>query len=177
MSKKSFASARGIPFYKSWRNMIYRCTSDKCSCYSNYGGRGISVCEEWLDFWLFERDMGNNYFAGATIERVDVNGNYEPSNCIWITKADQSKNKRRVGCFSDMEKLEAKLREIYGDDYIEDRPVVHFNERKKTSLMKDSALLDYMKGGASVKDAASFFGVTIGCIYSRLKPLKYKKLI
>lgn len=84
--------ARG---YAVWKSMRGRCRNPKHDDYKNYGGRGIAVCKEWDCFEIFERDMGPRP-AGATIERKDVNKGYEPSNCIWISKSDQTKNTRRT---------------------------------------------------------------------------------
>lgn len=79
--------------YISWRAMIDRCYRHKTNDYKNYGGRGISVCERWMDFNLFLEDMGERPI-GFQIDRIDCNGNYEPSNCRWATIKQQSINKR-----------------------------------------------------------------------------------
>lgn len=78
-----------------WRGMIYRCTKPTHASYKDYGGRGIKVCERWLDsFEEFLRDMGIRP-EGYSIERIDVNGNYCPENCKWIPRNDQPKNLRK----------------------------------------------------------------------------------
>jgi len=81
------------PTYISWYGMKYRCSNPKNSRYKDYGGRGISVCERWLSFTNFLADMGERP-EGMTIDRKNVNGNYEPSNCRWATPIEQSANKR-----------------------------------------------------------------------------------
>lgn len=80
--------------YWSWIDMRKRCNNKKCLSYKDYGGRGIKVCEQWNSFQAFLADMGPRPF-GWTIDRIDVNGNYEPSNCRWVPKAHQNKNTRK----------------------------------------------------------------------------------
>lgn len=79
--------------YQVWVDMIRRCTKPSRVGYENYGGRGISVCPEWMDFCEFYADMGDPP-DGASLDRVDNDGNYEASNCRWATDAEQSNNKR-----------------------------------------------------------------------------------
>lgn len=86
--------------YHVWQDMKKRCNYPKCREYSNYGGRGIRVCNEWNDYSTFKRwacEHGYDEdapFGECTIDRIDVNGNYEPDNCRWITILEQQKNKR-----------------------------------------------------------------------------------
>lgn len=81
------------PTWRSYRNMLSRCLNKNVPAYKNYGGRGISVCDRWMVFENFLADMGVMPDSHS-IERIDVNGNYEPSNCHWIPKKLQSKNRR-----------------------------------------------------------------------------------
>jgi hypothetical protein len=80
--------------YQSWRNMRSRCTDPEHTKYPIYGARGISVCDRWSVFKNFMLDMGRKPDPKFTIERKDVNGNYEPANCCWISRKDQGRNKR-----------------------------------------------------------------------------------
>lgn len=80
--------------YNSWRAMIQRCTQVNHEQYSNYGGRGIVVCEAWKDFKNFLADMGERPYR-KTLDRIDPNGNYEPANCKWSTAKQQARNKRK----------------------------------------------------------------------------------
>lgn len=80
--------------YRIWRAMIDRCERKKSAAYKNYGGRGIKVCERWReDFLAFKEDMGVPA-KGLSIDRINNDGNYEPSNCRWADYKTQSLNKR-----------------------------------------------------------------------------------
>lgn len=83
--------------YVIWADMKGRCRRKTDTSYSHYGGRGISICDEWHDSFSAFRlwAMSSGYSDSLTIDRIDVNGNYEPSNCRWATKAQQSVNKRK----------------------------------------------------------------------------------
>lgn len=82
--------------YHEWIGMRGRCNNEKHHAYNNYGGRGIRVYDEWEKSFeaFYEWSMDNGYADDLTIERVDVDKGYEPSNCKWIPKDEQSKNKR-----------------------------------------------------------------------------------
>lgn len=98
-------------FHHVWRNMLQRCYNQKHTFYTYYGGRGIKVCDRWLTFENFRDDMWVSYLkhvskfgAGNTsIERIDVNSNYELLNCTWATKREQVRSRRN---FSKTENYE-----------------------------------------------------------------------
>lgn len=81
------------PMYRVWYGMKNRCYNKNTRGYEYYGARGISVCEKWHSFNGFLEDMGGLYKRGLTLDRIKVNGNYEPSNCRWATQAMQSRNR------------------------------------------------------------------------------------
>ena len=83
--------------YRIWRDMRSRCNNPKTRGYNRYGGRGIAVCNEWLDFENFNKwAINNGYNDNLTIDRIDNNKNYEPSNCRWATMEEQSQNTSKV---------------------------------------------------------------------------------
>lgn len=86
----------GTGTYRSWLAMRVRCTDPKHHAWKNYGGRGITVCDRWMEsFENFYADMGDRP-SGRSLDRVDNDGNYEPGNCRWATRSEQARNKRRT---------------------------------------------------------------------------------
>jgi hypothetical protein len=83
---------RGHELYESWFGMIERCRNPKNHKYHRYGARGIKVCEEWKSFENFLRDMSPRPSKSHTLDRINNDGDYEPSNCRWATAAQQSRN-------------------------------------------------------------------------------------
>ena len=82
------------PEYVSWCAMHQRCSSPKTRSFERYGGRGIKVCERWRSFEAFLNDMGPRPSLSHSIDRIEVDRNYEPGNCRWATRVEQALNKR-----------------------------------------------------------------------------------
>ena len=84
--------------YFVWVGLRRRCFNPNHRDYAAYGGRGITVCRRWADYDAFLEDMGERP-VGTSIDRIDNDGNYEPSNCKWATKVEQCRNMRRSRIF------------------------------------------------------------------------------
>ena len=81
--------------YDVWQHMIYRCTNPKCKQYKHYGGRGITVCDEWREFINFYKDMGKKPESKLSFDRIDVNKGYYKENCRWTDTRTQMLNRRK----------------------------------------------------------------------------------
>jgi hypothetical protein len=97
-AKHGEATGNGTKEYRAWRRMIFSCYNENAKEYDNYGGRGIKVCDRWLDtengFLDFLACVGRAPSARHSIDRIDVNGNYEPGNVRWATPTEQGRNRR-----------------------------------------------------------------------------------
>lgn len=118
--------------HRAWTNMKQRCNNPNNPDYSDYGSRGIKVCDEWLnDFKSFyDWSMSHGYSDELTIDRIDVNGNYEPSNCRWVTMKVQTNNKR-CNIFITLANKEITLKEF----------------AKETGVKYTTLYMRYRKGG------------------------------
>ena len=85
---------KGTKLYEVWCSMKRRCELPSVQSYKRYGGRGISVCEKWKESFVEFRDWAykNGYKDGLSVDRIDNDGNYEPSNCRWVTMKEQANN-------------------------------------------------------------------------------------
>lgn len=83
------------PICAAWRKMIQRCEDHNCKSFKDYGARGIKVCDRWRDFNAFRDDMLPSWSEELSLDRIDNDGSYEPTNCRWATSAQQNRNTRR----------------------------------------------------------------------------------
>jgi hypothetical protein len=139
--------------YHIWAGMISRCYNENVSHYSDYGGRGILVCDEWrADFMNFYADMSKDYLPHLTLDRIDVNGNYCKENCRWATVKEQARNKRNnvFATINGERKLVVEWAEENGIKYyqkIHDRLKSGFKDRHLIhgKVMLDSKRMIYTK--------------------------------
>lgn len=98
LAKKHGHTVNGkwTPEYRTWNAMVIRCTKPNAINWERYGGRGIRVCERWRTFANFLADMGLKPTPQHSIDRVNNDGNYEPTNCRWATRLEQRHNRRDV---------------------------------------------------------------------------------
>lgn len=122
--------------YNSWRGMWRRCTSLNATGYSEYGGRGITVCEEWQSFEKFYADMGERP-KGTTLDREKNDDNYEPGNCRWATPKEQANNRRTNRVF-EFEGVNMTLKQI--------------SEKSGIGIQ---TLIDRLRRGVEISEAAT----------------------
>lgn len=91
--------------YHAWASMKSRCLNPNTASFKRYGARGIKVCERWMDFTNFYADMGEKPSPKHSLERLDTNGNYEPSNCVWADAFQQASTRTNVRSISAFGKI------------------------------------------------------------------------
>lgn len=131
------------PEYRAWKSMRIRCLCRTSMSYASYGGRGITICDDWLgSFEAFLADMGLRPSPQHSLDRINNDGNYEPANCRWATKSVQSFNRRSVKLVSAGE-FTGSLKEIaahFGVDY----RALHYRVRR--TALPVLAAISLLKG-------------------------------
>lgn len=138
--------------YHIWENMVQRTTNPKATGYANYGGKGVHVCEEWLDFRKFMQWARYRYSDNLTIDRIDNTKGYTPDNCRWVTRAQQNLNmsrnvrisyKGQTKCMSEWasiyninyKTLEYRIKHGWGVEKALSTPVKHVNKKNKEPML------------------------------------------
>lgn len=114
------ANGQKTPEYTIHTNMLQRCENPQHNSYSQYGGRGIAVCDRWRDsFQAFLDDMGQRPSKDHSIDRIDVNGPYSPENCRWATRKEQGRNQRtnRILTYRGESRCMSEWAEVCGVSY------------------------------------------------------------
>ncbi len=118
--KGSKYSIQDKKIYKKWSHMLSRCNNPKDISYKNYGGRGIKVCKEWFDYENFAKwSIENGYSENLELDRINTNGDYSPDNCRYITRLENSRNKRKTlkFCYKGEELTLKQLADKYEINY------------------------------------------------------------
>ena len=118
---------RNTRLFSIWTNMLTRCSNKNTEAYKHYGARSITVCDEWRNSFnaFYDWAMSNGYESNLTIDRIDVNGNYSPDNCRWVTVKAQANNRRNNHCvnINGVVRTLTEWCELYGINYrtVQDR--------------------------------------------------------
>ena len=141
--------------YRIWAEMKRRCENSDRPNYRNYGGRGIKVCQEWKNSFETFREwaLNNGYSDELSIDRIDNGGNYEPSNCHWVTDKEQANNKRsnKLIAYKGEKRTLAQWCEMFGLDY----SVVYMRLYRNHSSFEEA-----IKKGNKVERKLTFKGKT-----------------
>lgn len=164
--------------YNVWKGMMSRCYNSSNTRFKHYGGRGIEVCADWQDVEKFyDWSLKNGYQETLTIERIDVNGNYEPLNCKWATWKEQANNKTNSKTieFKGLVKTLTQWSESTGIPYntlvsrinygIE--PPMLFE--KEDFVRKDNTLITYNNKTKTMTDWSEITGIKLGTISERYR--------
>lgn len=132
--------------YRAWSAMKQRCLNSNCRLYKNYGGRGITVCQEWIEpkgqgfinfqNWAVENEHSND----LSLDRIDVNGNYEPNNCRWATRIEQSTN------------MQSTVRMFFNGQLM-DTTTIYYSANPPPVIMYDTFMRRIKLLGMNVNDA------------------------
>lgn len=143
-AKKSFTihGLYKIPEYRAWIGMKSRCYNHKTKGFKNYGGRGIKVCNRWLNsFENFYSDVGKKLFSKASIDRIDNDKNYSPNNCRWTDRVTQNNNKRNS--FLTIDNVTKKLKDWFYEYNI--KPITYHNRINRGWSKKEAMITPVRK--------------------------------
>jgi len=139
------------PLYSTYASMIYRCYNKKDRAYKHYGLRGIKVCDRWLnDFNLFVSDMRERPSKDYSIDRVDNNGNYEPSNCKWSTRKEQMNNRQISHKLTPTNLSKAtgytkeRIRQLVKTGLLKKYIIFEKNAGKNNTFVFDNSVIDFL---------------------------------
>lgn len=137
---------KGTRLYNIWALIKQRCTNPNNKDYYNYGGRGITVCNDWLGFVPFMYwSLSNGYSENLVIDRINNNKNYEPSNCRWITILESNRNKRNIPMTMS---LANEIRELHNTGKYTQRYLAKkysLNYQYISKLIRNERWFDYEK--------------------------------
>lgn len=166
------------PGYDIWSGMKKRCSNPRSAMFRHYGGRGIRVCERWNDFAAFIADMGAPPL-GATLERIDNDGDYTPANCRWATRAEQNRNTRqnvmltyggRTQCLTDWAReYGLSLGTLHARLFVHNWSLDVALTRPARSFKRSYRLLEHGGEQLPVREWERRLGVSYGTISHRLK--------
>lgn len=173
------------PWNNSYKCMMSRCYREKDPSYKYYGGRGITVCEEWQNIENFEKWVDENpYFEGATLDRLDSNGNYEPSNCRWATMAEQDNNRRNTiyielngesHTISEWSEITGINRSTLNNRYLKGWDVEEIF--KQPNSRQETIVIEYEGESHTISEWGTIKGLSRATIYQRyLRGLKGSRL-
>ena len=185
--KKATHGLSKHPLYKTWRNVLKRCYYIKGVEYNDYGGRGIKVCEEWVDdfYSFYTWSINNGWGDGLTLDREDNDGNYKPNNCRWITNSEQQRNKRNnfiitafgeTKCLQDWENdkrcsvsnstIKCRIDKGWTAEDAISKPNSNLTENRKQR--KDVLVVDYMNQSKTLTEWCNLMGLNYLLIRGRL---------
>jgi hypothetical protein len=183
--------------YWAWKSMKQRCKNPRCKAYKNYGARGIKVCEEWESFEPFlQWCLSNGYSKGLDLDRKDNNGNYEPDNCRWITRAENLNNRRNTIILSAGNETLPEV--VWSRKIGIDRALIKYWIRSNGKQYAEERISEIIKNGytpkdygynhrksvkhlesgktfPSVKEAAKYFGISLCTISNAISKKRSTK--
>lgn len=160
--------------YNTWHGMLQRCRNKNSYMYRHYGGRGISVCQRWLTFSNFFADMGQPPTTQHTLDRINNDGNYEPSNCRWATRKEQSNNTR----YNVRLEFMGKIRTIteWANELGIKQNTINYRlrrgwtvERALTACLHNNVRVTFMEQDRTVTEWANDLGTKASTIICRLR--------